>query len=344
MKHKLIILALILSVIVPFTLNAVSQSAVIFLTIEPGSHAGAMGAAFTAQAEDAFAAYWNTGALAFNRKTQFAGMHSNWFGAIFNDMYFEYLAWNQYFEDVGNIGLNFTYMTYGEQEGMDEDGHSTGSFRSYDLAAAASYAYQVSQNVGLGLSFKFILSDLAPENANETETESSAKGQGMSYAFDLGVKYKNVGIERLDFGWSLQNIGPNITYINESQSDQLPMNWRMGLSYRLFDTQYSKLTVNSDMSKVLADDTTDPVYTRIITAWDGDSPIYNIGAEYGYYNLLFLRAGYINDSAGDIIGASFGAGLEYTFSEQYRFSLDFAMQPAGGLTDYNQTFTARIEF
>jgi hypothetical protein len=342
MKHKFIILALIISVLVPLTLNAVSQSAVIFLTIEPGSHAGAMGAAYTAQAEDAFAAYWNTGALAFNRKTQFAGMHSNWFGSIFNDMYFEYLAWNQYFEDVGNIGLNFTYMTYGEQEGTDEEGNPTGTFRSYDLAAAATYAYQVSQNLGLGLGFKFILSDLAPEGTGQTEQQT--KGQGMSYAFDLGVKYKNLLIDRLDVAWSLQNIGPNITYINESQSDQLPMNWRMGASYRLFDTQYSKLTMNLDMSKVLADDTDDPVYTRIITAWGGDSPIYNAGAEYGYYNLLFLRAGYINDSAGDIVGASFGAGIEYTFSEQYKMSLDFAMQPAGGLTDYNQTFSVKVEF
>jgi hypothetical protein len=103
------------------------------------------------------------------------------------------------------------------------------------------------------------------------------------------------------------------------------------------------------MNKLLAN--SDPFYQRIVTAWFDDSTkeelestIFNVGAEYTYYNLLSLRGGYIYDKAGDIIGPSFGAGIQYTFSSQYKVSFDFAMQQGGGLVDYNKTFSLGLEF
>ncbi len=404
MKTKLIYLSLIIAFFIPITVNAISEAAVLFLLIEPSARASGMGQAYVAQVDDGFAGYWNPGAMAFNRKTQFASMYSNWLGEVFNDLYYFHLAGNQYLEDIGNLGLNFTYMSYGEQDKMSETGDYEGTFRSYDLSVATTYGYQVDPTIGLGLTFKFILSDLAPEGTGETE--SNIKGQGMSYAFDLGLKTKgiNVGqilvspyngilalyngiayiggfgkakysgysipIKRLDFGLNLQNIGPNITYINESQSDPLPMNWRMGFSYRALESEYNKLSINCDMNKLLAND--DPVYKRIFSAWTDDfgkqidedtgkkiddfasfknfinsieirSIIWNFGTEYVYMNLLSLRGGYILDRAGEIKGFSFGAGIHYNYKE-YLFNVDYSFQPAGDLQDYNQILSIKLEF
>jgi len=349
MKTRITYMAMIIALLLPGIAVAVSNAAPIFLLIEPGSRPGAMGSAYVAHADDAFAAYWNTGAMAFNRKTQFAGMHSNWFGDVpgLNDMYFDYFAWNQYFEDLGNIGFNITFMSYGKQDKTGEDQEDLGTFSSYELAAAIPYSYQINETIGVGLSFKFIFSDLAPSGTGETETTS--KGQGMSFAFDLGFLKKNLFIRNLSWGINLQNVGPNITYINESQSDPLPMNFRMGFSYKALDTIYNNLTVNLDMSKVLANG--DPVWKRIFTAWkdddlsyEMDETILNFGMEYVYLDLLSLRAGYYSDRAGSIDGFAFGAGVQYTFANLYRVGFDFAMQPAGELTDYNKTFSAKVEF
>jgi hypothetical protein len=379
----IMLLIVTLCIAVPGTLNSVSEAGVIFLLIEPGSRPGGMGQAYVAQVDDALANYWNPGALAFNRKTQFAGMHTNWFGDVFDDIYIEYLGWNQYFEDLGNIGAHINFLTYGKQDQTGEDGQYLGEFSSYEIAIAASYANQVRENLGLGLSFKFILSDLAPEGTGETEV--GVKGRGISYAFDFGVKSKGVDfgqvlvspyngiiaayngiaslsgfsktnysgfslpVDRLDFGLNLQNVGPNIVYIDDAQSDPLPMNWRMGFSYRLLQSEFSQMAVNADMNKLLAN--RDPFYQRIITAWYDDSLqdeidtiIFNIGAEYTYFNLLSLRGGYIYDKAGDIIGPSFGAGVQYTFGQRYKTSFDFAFQQGGGLVDYNKTFSVGLEF
>jgi len=397
MKSKVIVLAMIAILIIPIAANAVSEAAVIFLLIEPSARTGGMGQAYVAQTDDAFAGYWNTGAMAFNRKKQFGSMFSNWFGTIFSDMYYFHLTGNTYIEDLGNVGLNATYMTYGKQDQTDpESGEVLSTFESYDLSIAATYGYQVRQNTGIGLAFKFILSDLAPPLDNN-QTESGVKGLGMSYAFDLGLKNKGVDfgqilvspyngalslyngiaslggfqkaelskysipVDKLDFGLNFQNIGPNITYINESQSDPLPMNFRMGFSYRVLESQYNKFTINADMNKMLAN--RDPLYKRIFTSWtddfdDGDFDsisnfvnsiemreiILGAGAEYTYLNLLTLRSGYLLDRAGDIKGFSFGAGFHYTFSKKYLVNIDYAFQPGGELQDYNQTLSLKLEF
>ena len=349
MKKIIWSIAIIVALLIPTMANAISEAAPIFLLIEPGSRPGAMGSAYVAHVDDAFAAYWNTGAMAFNRKTQFAGMHSNWFGDVqgIDDMYFDYLAWNQYFEDLGNIGVNVTFMSYGKQEKTNEQGDPQGTFSSYELAVAIPYAYQINQNIGVGLSFKFIYSDLAPEGTGQTET--TEKGQGMTFAFDFGYLHKNLFIRNLNFGINFQNIGPNITYINESQSDPLPMNWRMGFSYKVMDNEFNRLTVNADMNKMLAND--DNLFKRMLTAWYDDSKEYEFdsiilcaGMEYTYLDLLSIRAGHYSDRAGSIEGFSFGAGIQYTFNSRYNVALDFAMQPAGELTDYNKTFSAKVEF
>lgn len=402
MKTKLTLITIVIALTIPICMNAVSNAAPIFLTIEPGSRSGAMGHAYVAQVDDAFAGWWNPGAMAFNRKTQIAAIHSNWLKGVFDDIYYEYLGWNQYIEDVGNVGANVTFMSFGSQQYMDEQGNAGGYFSSYEIAFAGTYAYQVAQNKGVGATFKFIYSSLGPGQGN-TDTE---KGQGMTYAFDLG--YKSIGcdfgqfmvspyngviaayngvsdlfgggsvgrsefsipISKLDFGLNFQNIGPNITYMDQDQADPLPITWRMGYSYRLFEAEYSKLTFNADMSKILAND--DPIYKRIFTAWVDDfntkvdeegndiddfasindfvnsvevtETIFGFGAEYVYLNLLSLRAGYVMDRAGEIEGLSFGAGVHKEFSKKYKLGIDFAFQPGGGLTKYNQTYSLKLEF
>jgi len=395
MKSKVIILTLISILIIPIAANAVSEAAVIFLLIEPSARTGAMGQAYVAQTDDAFAGYWNTGAMAFNRKKQFGSMFSNWFGQIFSDMYYFHLTGNTYVEDLGNVGFNATYMTYGKMDQMDEDGNLLSTFESYDLSIATTYGYQISQKTGVGLAFKFIISDLAPEDASTGHTDT--KGRGMSYAFDLGLQHKGVDfgqilvspyngalsiyngiasiggfnkaklsdysilVEKLDFGLNFQNIGPDITYIDESQSDPLPMNLRMGFSYRMMESKYSKFCINADMNKLLAN--RDPLYQRIFTTWtddfkDGDFDsisdfnnsieikeiIWGVGGEYTYLDLLSLRSGYILDRAGDLKGFSFGAGFHYTFNKVYLVNIDYAFQPGGGLQEYNQTLSLKLEF
>lgn len=349
MKTKILSVILVLSIILPISLAAISDAAPIFLLIEPASRAGALGSAYVGMVDDGFSSYWNTGAMAFNRKSQIALMHTNWLGGVpgIDDIYLEYLSWNQYFQDVGNLGINLYFDSLGEQDQTSAAGEDLGTFSSFEFALGFAYAYQLNQTIGLGTNFKFIYSSLSPRGTGQTETESS--GTGMSFAFDFGLKKKDLFIPNLDFGLNIQNMGPNITYINQDQSDPLPLNWRMGISYHVLNSPFNKLSINTDMNKLLANG--DFFLARLATAWFDDSSreeldeiIYNTGIEYDYLDLLALRAGYIYDKVGEITGPSFGFGVHHTFSKIYRVAIDMAFQQGGDLIDYNKTFSLSVEF
>ncbi len=342
--QKNMILAFVLSamILIPCMLSAVSQAAFLFLTIEPSARANGMGRAYSAVVDDAYAGWWNPGAMAFNRKTQFAGNHSPWLqgaGGEANDMFYEYFGWNRYFEGVGNLGFNVVWMDMGSQMQTDEFGNEIGEFHSFDVAGSASYGYDViPDHLGVGANFKLIYSYLGP-GTGQSDTEGSA----FSFAFDAGTKIKNLLMPGLDAALVIQNIGPNVTYVNQAQSDPLPLTFRAGLAYTVFDNPMNRFMISGEASKILAND--DTVIERFVTGWDPfDETIYAAGAEYKYLDLISLRGGWFHDAAGKITGPSFGVGLQYTFAEQYKFNVDFAMITGGELVDYNKFFSIGLEF
>jgi hypothetical protein len=161
-KNYMLALFLAVLFILPVALSAISEATMMFLAIEPGSRANGFGNAYTGVADDAYAGWWNPAATAFNRKTQFAGMHSNWLeGSGINDLYYEYFGWNQYFPEIGNLGLNIVWMDFGTQTQTDELGNVIGTFSSNEFSASAIYGTEVvPSKIGLGIGFKFLYSNL----------------------------------------------------------------------------------------------------------------------------------------------------------------------------------------
>ncbi|MCB0311926.1 MAG: hypothetical protein KDH84_01435, partial [Calditrichaeota bacterium] len=52
-------------------------------------------------------------------------------------------------------------------------------------------------------------------------------------------------------GANLSNVGPKITYIDKEQADPIPMNLRLGLAYKLLDSEFNKLTFVYDINRLL---------------------------------------------------------------------------------------------
>ena len=122
------------------------------------------------------------------------------------------------------------------------------------------------------------------------------------------------------------------------------MTVRLGAAYEILNAPMNKLLVSAEASKVLANE--DPLLTRLFnTGWQHmDETIYGVGAEYTYLDLISLRGGYFLDTAGSVVGPSFGAGIQYTFSKKYKLTADFSMVPGGELVDFNKVFSLGFEF
>ena len=71
-----------------------SRAAVLFLLIEPGARAIAMGESYVAIADDATASYFNPAALSGQTRKKLNFTHSKWLPGLADDLSYEFLAYS----------------------------------------------------------------------------------------------------------------------------------------------------------------------------------------------------------------------------------------------------------
>jgi hypothetical protein len=287
------------------TALAVSQSGVLFLMIAPGARASGMGESFVAVADDATASYWNPAGLAQQRGTEVALMHSKWFPEFTTDMYYDFACVSHHLEGVGTVGGHIIYFSYGDLPYTSERGPTIlDLYHSYEVAISGSFGAEVARDISVGVNLKAIYSDLGPGQNVER-----GDGKAVSYATDLGLLYRSP-FPILQFGAMVQNIGPDMMYVDANQSSPLPRNFKAGASLHLWNTTYNSLLLTGDFNLGLV---TGEWWT-------------NVGSEYWYAELLALRAGYLYDKYGEVNTTTFGAGLRY---HVFRFDIGYITAQEG---------------
>ncbi len=329
---KILVAFTLMALALPNLLQAQSESAVPFLLITPGARANGMGEAFVAIADDATATYWNPAGLAFQTNREISLMHSNWLPQLASDLFFEYASFVYPMKGLGTLGISVTYLNLGKQIITGEDSpEPLGEFSSNEFAIAASFGSNLSKTSAIGLSLKYIRSNLASVGAGAEKGD----GRANAFAFDLGFLKQNLLINGLSFGVNITNMGPKVVYIDAAQADPLPTNLNIGFAYKLLDQEFNKITVAVEFDKLLVrkyqDGTSDPWYKAMFTSWADEDfstemkrVITNIGLEYWYSNIIALRTGYHYDEIGKVKYITFGAGLKYSL-----YQLDFGYISAG---------------
>lgn len=290
---------------------AVAEAGVPSLIIPPGARANGMGEAYVSLADDATAAWWNPGGLAFVKGRNLALMHSQLVPDLATDVYYEFLGYANEIPNLGTLSFSLVYLTYGKSVATNTQGEELGTFTSWEASGVASFAMPVTENLGVGLSMKFIHADLAPDDF----TLERLDGTGSSFAVDAGALLK-LPERKVNVGLSLTNLGPDIAFIDQEQSDPLPITLRGGVAFTPISDEISNLILTFDLEQSL------------VWLVDGDtktrrSEIYHLGTEYRYVNLLAGRVGYVYDQDGDFKSATYGLGFIY----KDRLSLDYANVP-----------------
>lgn len=328
---------------------AVSEAALLFLLISPGARSAGMGEAFVAVANDASAVFWNPAGLAYQNGRQITFMHANWLPGLTSDIFYEFLAYRMSIEGVGTIGFNVVYLDLGEQQRTDEQGNELEKFSSNEFAISASYGATVTDDLAMGVTLRYIRSNLSKFGAGS----EIGSGQASVFAFDVGLLYTfPFHSRKLLWGLNISNMGPKIAYIDEAQADPLPTNFKTGLAYKLVDQKYNKLTLAADINKLLVtphgDKPADPFYQALITSWydeslqrELDKITRSIGMEYWYSDLIALRAGYYFDKDGKVKYTSFGAGLKYSL---YGFDFGYIAAPEGHPLANTMRFSLTVGF
>lgn len=359
----LFVLALILSKVADAQQNPTGQddnsrvitTAIPFLSITPDSRSGGMGDAGVAISPDANSIHWNPSKLVFiENKMGFALSYSPWLAKIINDMSLSYLSGYYKISKEQAIAVSLRYFDLGEIFFTDDDNNPQGNFNPKEFAIDATYARMLSENFSLGITIRYVNSNLT----GHFQTASIEAKPANTVATDVSAFYKiNTKIGNLAFGGNLSNIGAKVTYSNQENKDFIPINLRLGTALTTEIDPYNKITFALDFNKLLVptppvylmDDNgiiqTDPKGNPIIErgkkpnrnllsgmfgsfsdAPDGFSEemqeiMISIGTEYWYNNLFAARLGYFyeNSNKGNRQYFTMGVGFRYNV-----FGFDFA--------------------
>ena len=308
-----------------------------FLSVGGGARPLGMGSAYTAITRDVLSGYWNPAGLSGVPNWQFAYMHSERFAGVVG---YDYGAVAMPVEGSGGVfalsfirqgvdGIKNTLHAWDPEQNRPKSDPTSymREFSASDMALYLSYANALAGNWHWGVSAKVIHSRLGPfANAWGYSLDAGLQHRGERYQFGINL----VDFTTLMKFWSVdQNelaalqdfINPDTgkpETLPEGTNEYVKPSLRVGAG-RFFDF--------GDFSLLAAFDTHmrfEGRRTYYLNAGDiSFEP--NIGAELGYKDLVFIRAGvtdvHLDDRNNFFVSPTLGTGLKIgAFMVDYGFS------------------------
>ena len=315
----------------------VVTTAVPFLRISPDARSGGMGDVGIATIPDASSIFWNLSKIPFAKsKSAIELTYTPWLkGLDLNDVYLVSAAGYHQIDDLQAISASVRYFSLGNIQFTDNMGNDLQTYRPREFAVDAGYSRKLSESLGLGISLRYINSNLASGQSASGSTYKS----GIAVAGDLSLF--NDGTEGgtvsgFNWGVAISNLGSRISYTNDaSEKDFIPANLGLGAAYIIIPDETSKVTFGLDVNKLLVP--TPPALgdsaglanyhsQGVVGSWFSsftDAPggfkeemqefQISVGSEYTYNDQFSLRLGYFYESPnkGDRQYFTVGAGLNY---------------------------------
>jgi len=298
-----------------------------FLDIGVGGRALGMGEAYAAVANDAASIFWNPAGAANIKSGDFFAGYTSWPADI--NLYSAAFVKKT---GLGHLGASFTILNTGlmnRTTTYDPDGDFSGTFAFEDWAAGVTFSRYLTDRFAFGTTFKLL-------------KETLADWDQTGWAVDIGTYYET-GYKSLRIGMAIMNFGPDMRYDvadvdgvpggipngldddgdgfadNDTQEKAvpLPLTFRAGVAFEVFETSYSKATVCAEL-----------------THPSDNEERYNFGGEYWLQDMFAVRAGWkVNSDEG---GFTAGAGFKLPLSSFGDVSIDYAYNNLGKLANVHR--------
>ncbi len=321
-------------------LNTIT-TAVPFLLISPDSRAGGMGDAGVAISPDANSIHWNPSKLAFAENDgEFSMSYSPWLRNLVPDMSLAYLAgYKKLGNDRSAIGGSLRYFNLGSIVFTDINGATIRDFKPAEFAVDLAFAQQFGENFSGGVAIRYVNSNLT----GGISVQGANSKAGQSVAADVSFYYFKPEMQLGDndatfaFGLNVSNVGAKMSYTETTAQDFIPINLRLGPSFKVDLDDYNSITFNADVNKLLVP--TPPVYypdNRIDPTTDqravisGRNP--DVGVAEGIFGSFSDAPGVVimnDDSTYSVLNGSkfreemqeinLAGGLEYWYADQFAF-------------------------
>ncbi len=305
----------------PVTTSVTSQ------TIAPDARAAGMGDVGAATDPDVNSQYWNPAKYPFCiSRAGVALNYTPWLRQLVSDMDLAYLSGYYRLGDYTAVSGSLRYFSLGEVSlsTSQTSGTNDMTIKPYEMSIDAGISRMLSENFSVGVTFRWIYSDLTYDYTEDTSP-------GSAFAVDISCynnSYLNLGSRecQLGLGLNLSNIGSKISFGGDQNAEFIPANMRLGMSLMVPVDEYNRFTIAADANKLMVptypkqkdSESTEDYQQRVqkdyydissingIFKSFGDAPNgfkeelqevqWSIGGEYTYHDQFSLRAGYHHES------------------------------------------------
>ncbi len=348
--------------------SRVITTAVPFMLISSDARGSGMGDMGVATPADAFSQFWNPSKyVLIDNKMGFAFSYTPYLSRLVNDIKIINGTYFNKLNERSAFGVSVKYFGLGDIDLTDFAGNYTGTVSPNEFYLDGSYALKLSKSFSMGVSMRFILSDLKLGTGNDDATAAK------SFAVDLSGYYQSDPVDFNDFegvyrlGFNIQNLGPKIKYYRSDEGDFIPTNLKLGAGFDFIMDEYNTVGVTFETNKLLVP--TPPIrdnngnitggkednvnwMTGIFQSFN-DAPggfneelkefQWSLGTEYTYLDSFSLRGGYFHES--EIKGKrkffTVGAGFKYNYmiiDMSYLFSTGKLRTPLDNTMRFSLTF------
>lgn len=284
-------------------LNTIT-TALPFMAITPDSRAGGMGDAGTALSGDANSIYWNTSLLNFAKdKSEISLSYTPWLRQLTNDMHLSYLSGFYKLDERNAIAGAVRFFSLGEITFTDAAGNVIRDDKPSEFELTAGYAFRLSERLSVGVNGKFAYSNLT---GGLTVAGVNTKA-GVVGATDISFSYFNDDVQLgstdgvYTFGLTINNVGNKVAYSELATRDFIPINMKIGNSFKAKFDKYNHLTASFDIQRLLVP--TPPYYDFYDSDYQmisGRNP--DVGVIAGMVQSFYDAPGApVTDEAGDYV-------------------------------------------
>ena len=326
--RKDLILVFLVSLLFSENINSqkerrVITTAVPFLLISSDARASGLGDQGVSTSADNFSQHWNQSKFIFTENNSgFGFSYTPYLSSVVSDVFLGNLTYFRRNSERSVWSFSLKYFSLGEIDILENPLDIPIVESPNEFTIDAGYGLRLSDNLSLGITGRFLLSDVKLQSFDsDTELASSIavdiSGFYQSNSFRLG---SNDAIYRA--GFNISNLGPKMKYSEIGEENFIPSNFRIGSGLEFIYDSNNSLTLTIEINKLLVPTPNVPVYgpdgSTIVSysqpdigflsgifksfndAPDGFSEelkelSYSLGLEYSFNDVFFLRSGYFNE-------------------------------------------------
>ena len=353
--RKDLILVLLVSLLFSENINSqkerrVITTAVPFLLISSDARASGLGDQGVSTSADNFSQHWNQSKFIFTENNSgFGFSYTPYLSSVVSDVFLGNLTYFRRNSERSAWSFSLKYFSLGEIDILENPLDIPIVESPNEFTIDAGYGLRLSDNLSLGITGRFLLSDVKLQSFDsDTELASSIavdiSGFYQSNSFRIG---SNDAIYRA--GFNISNLGPKMKYSETGEENFIPSNFRIGSGLEFIYDSNNSLTLTIEINKLLVPTPNVPIYgpdgSTIVSysqpdigflsgifksfndAPDGLSEelkelTYSLGLEYSFNDVFFLRSGYFNEH--ELKGSRKFFTLGAGFNTQSNFQIDLS--------------------